>query len=519
MRTAAVTVFAVVSLFVYTIPVHASAQDNVNGWAWSDTVGWISMNCTNEPVPCSASDYGVNLEAKPGFGDRADISGWAWSDPMGWICFGMTCSGTTPDGQLPYAEYRSSFNGKDDQFYGWAQVLNLGSEGWISLNCENMNECLSSNYHVVLNDLLGTFTKEAVNDHWAWSGNDDGTGIGWIDFSGVSTSWTLAKIGQLVRPQGIYEPDNPGLVGTHFHTFDIGFIDLSAPEGFMLSCDVRRSDASVMRLAITFSETERALNPGTVNATLQYTVTNADPVDNNIPWVIQECAMSTMVSTVLCTDDGDCLPDGICDYASGKCREVVDSSDKKRPIFTHGNVWTELDYQEDFYQALKCNAGFPGQFFKNADRCDFTGDATFAQAMASGVEIEGDCFDLIDNDNNGQTDCDDRYCKGLSYTCQSHQPTMCVWGQAGDGVGDCTDIAYQSGNLCCTQQSVAESNPALQNIVDGLECVSGDANDGYFDCECTDATAFSASSTDDCFSPGYQSGDLCCNSDDEVVRL
>lgn len=512
-RTTAVTVLAVASLIVFAVPARAGVQDNVRGWAWSDTIGWISMNCTNETPACT-TEYGVHIEVKPGFDDRADLTGWAWSDPMGWICFGMTCSGTTPDGQVPYAEYRSSYNGKDDQFFGWAQVLNLGAEGWISLNCENLNECATSNYHVVLNDLLGDFTKGAFNDYWAWNGNDDGTGVGWIDFSIVSTTWTLAKIGRLIRPQGIYEPDNPGLIGTHLHTFEIGFQGISAPEGFMLSCDVKRSDASIMRLSTTFPSTVR-----NGYASVQYTVVEGDPVDNNIPWVIQDCAISTMGSTTACTDDAPCLPDGICDFVSGFCREVVDSTDKKRPIFTHGNDWTGLGSDEDQYRALKCTAGFPGQFFRNAVYCDFTGDASFALAMRRGIPVEGDCSDGIDNDGNGQIDCADRYCRGLSYICRSHTPTMCVWGQTGDGVGDCTDAAYQQGNLCCTQQSVSETDSNLQHIVNGLECVDGDPDDGYFDCGCTDATAFSASSTDDCFAPGYRSGDLCCNSDDEVVRL
>ena len=60
---------------------------------------------------------------------------------------------------------------------------------------------------------------------------------------------------------------------------------------------------------------------------------------------------------------------------------------------------------------------------------------------------------------------------------------------------------------------------AQTNIVDGLECRVGDQNDGYFDCSCTGAAQFNASGTDDCFSPGAQAGDLCCDADDTVKKL
>jgi hypothetical protein len=95
--------------------------------------------------------------------------------------------------------------------------------------------------------------------------------------------------------------------------------------------------------------------------------------------------------------------------------------------------------------------------------------------------------------------------------------TICVWGATGDGIIDCTDPSYQNGQLCCGRQSRFESDPSIQNIVDGLECAYGDQNDGYFDCDCTTEARFDESTVDDCFYPGYASGDLCCNEDDDVV--
>src|SRR5512142_1417660 len=113
----------------------AGTSDNVTGWAWSGSIGWISMNCTND-ASCATSNYGVTIADSTTYGDRGDLKGWAWSETVGWICFGVTCSGTTPEGGAPYAQYRANYNGKQDQFWGWAQILSLGNDGWIALNCD-----------------------------------------------------------------------------------------------------------------------------------------------------------------------------------------------------------------------------------------------------------------------------------------------------------------------------------------------------------------------------------------------
>src|SRR3989344_900567 len=58
-------------------PVRAAAGDDVNGYAWSDNIGWISFDGT---------DYGVDIDdtAGPTYGA---FSGYAWSDAVGWIDF------------------------------------------------------------------------------------------------------------------------------------------------------------------------------------------------------------------------------------------------------------------------------------------------------------------------------------------------------------------------------------------------------------------------------------------------
>ena len=142
-------------------------------------------------------------------------------------------------------------------------------------------------------------------------------------------------------------------------------------------------------------------------------------------------------------------------------------------------------------------------------------------ACLSGMGLESQdpaqCEDGIDNDGDGQIDCADRYCQGIAYLCKTPPPTACVYGREGDNVLDCTDPAYQRGELCCTKQSVSEASPNLQHIVNGLECTPGSANDGYYDCSCDNSGAFNASGTDDCFAPGATAGDLCCDAGGNVA--
>jgi hypothetical protein len=219
-----------------------------------------------------------------------------------------------------------------------------------------------------------------------------------------------------------------------------------------------------------------------------------------------------------CVTSANCNVHQFCDETAGFCRIRLREKMRKWPVFTHGNEWSGLDSNQDQYRALLCQSGFPGNYFNNSALCDFSGDASFALLMRRGVPLEGECHDGLDNDGNGETDCADRHCQGISYRCQTLLRTSCVWGMTGDGISDCSETSYEIGDLCCNKQPRAESAPAINQIVDGLECSYGDPYDGYFDCDCSGTVKFNESSSDDCFAPGYMTGDLCCNEDDDVVK-
>jgi len=151
-------VFAVGMVFDYKVPeIQASATDNVSGYAWSENIGWISFNCTNETPPCSGTNYGVNIDQFTG-----NFSGYAWSENIGWIDF-------APAGPYPAAPNNAAKLGSDGLVTGWARALSadgLGWDGWIKMNPSG-----GVKLNAAKNGLEG----------YAW-GSDV---VGWIDFSPV----------------------------------------------------------------------------------------------------------------------------------------------------------------------------------------------------------------------------------------------------------------------------------------------------------------------------------------------
>ena len=79
-----------------TCPYASSTTGTLTGFAWNDTVGWISFNCDNSSHTggenqCATSNYSVTIDA------NGDFLGCAWNDVVGWISFNNTgaCSSAT----------------------------------------------------------------------------------------------------------------------------------------------------------------------------------------------------------------------------------------------------------------------------------------------------------------------------------------------------------------------------------------------------------------------------------------
>src|SRR3989338_2782024 len=64
---------------------NGDAQGILSGYAWNDTIGWISLNCDESAHGgsnlCSTSNYKVQIDSNGSF------SGYAWNDVAGWISF------------------------------------------------------------------------------------------------------------------------------------------------------------------------------------------------------------------------------------------------------------------------------------------------------------------------------------------------------------------------------------------------------------------------------------------------
>ncbi len=127
----------------------------VEGYA-SSTVGEMSLDCATTPIGniCSSSNYGIcnglntthNTDGTCTDADASgDLSGYAWNDTIGWISFSCKnhdegCS-HRGSGAGDYGVYIDG--GGDFRGYAWNDVV-----GWISFNCANNSSCASSEFKV-----------------------------------------------------------------------------------------------------------------------------------------------------------------------------------------------------------------------------------------------------------------------------------------------------------------------------------------------------------------------------------
>ena len=179
----------------------------LDGYAWSNNIGWISMNCkTGSPAGgdiCGTSNYGVTV------GTGGALTGFGWSDNLGWIKFGglsgMPAGGANAvynagTGSITgFARFCSGMQGS--QYFSINNNCSGSSrtdgwDGWVSLSGA------SPSYGVVAG-VGGAFSGYAWGDEV----------VGWVDFSGVrflSAGTVFLDVGAI--PGGgltpIYTPAN-----------------------------------------------------------------------------------------------------------------------------------------------------------------------------------------------------------------------------------------------------------------------------------------------------------------------
>ncbi|MEK6901606.1 MAG: hypothetical protein AABX37_04640, partial [Nanoarchaeota archaeon] len=119
----------------------------LSGYAWSETTGWISLNCSNTSS-CGTVDYKVSNNGE------GTLSGYAYGENIGWVQFAPTGGGVTINSS-------GDFSG-----YAWGE-----NTGWIVFNCSTTSSCGTVSYKVNT-DWRPASARPACNN----SSDDDGDG-------------------------------------------------------------------------------------------------------------------------------------------------------------------------------------------------------------------------------------------------------------------------------------------------------------------------------------------------------
>ena len=184
-----------------------SGGAELNGYAWSDTIGWISFNCRTGGLTggniCGSVNYNVRLD------EDGNFYGYAWSDNIGWIKFGNLSN--FPDNTAGIGMYDENAyiygNYPDVYIKGWARACagtvsgtcadmtsrTDGWDGWISFR-GNASDATFSQYGVQMSAAGGT------SNSFAWGGPV----VGWIsmdetDFYNNAIVYDLTVNGCTIR--------------------------------------------------------------------------------------------------------------------------------------------------------------------------------------------------------------------------------------------------------------------------------------------------------------------------------
>jgi hypothetical protein len=193
----------------------------LNGYAWSSNIGWISLNCRTGGAGrsdiCNTNDYQVRIT------QAGNLMGYAWSPNIGWIRFNDFPSTQTFQERHPFpvangvggtSYVRPSVTGT----YTSATNHNLTFRGW-ALTCaifENRDGSMGCSGHVLSDMYKGGWdgwislngTNYGVNSanfgspQYVWGS----TVVGWVDISShvnfysptalTGTGCTITTVGQ-----------------------------------------------------------------------------------------------------------------------------------------------------------------------------------------------------------------------------------------------------------------------------------------------------------------------------------
>ncbi len=155
---------AIVLGVVYEPDAYAqSSGGSMTGYAWSDTIGWLSLN---------GGSYGISVSGS------GTLSGYAWSDNIGWV------SANSSDlAGCPSAPCSASID-ENGNLTGWLKVVSGGSsqsggwDGFISLSGSGYGPSRQAN---------GNFSGYVWGD----------INVGWVDFKYASTDYLAEPVADL----------------------------------------------------------------------------------------------------------------------------------------------------------------------------------------------------------------------------------------------------------------------------------------------------------------------------------
>ncbi|PCI20894.1 hypothetical protein COB64_01390 [Candidatus Wolfebacteria bacterium] len=204
-----------------------------SGWAWSDTIGWISF---------SGSTYNVSVVNSSG-----DLSGYAWSSNIGWISFNENDVASCPSG------VGANIDASTGEVSGWIRALS-GDEP-DALRSGDWDGCIQlSGTNHSSPDLSGNggVTYDKINRKlvgFAW-GSDV---VGWIDLVDVSISVPLGSSLNLVaNPLTLPSSGGTSLLTWMSRDIQVGSCTASSTDG---SWTGSRSEIDLVGESVSLSQT------------------------------------------------------------------------------------------------------------------------------------------------------------------------------------------------------------------------------------------------------------------------
>lgn len=205
-------------------------DDRVDGYAGSAAVGYLQLDCLTPPpggtADCvTAGDWRVTKDA------GGHLAGWAWSETVGWISFSDGNAGA--GGSFPYGVSIDVSSGPDrGEFSGWAWNAIVG---WISFNCANDHDpdsggaqgiCSSRDYQVKADlPLGGGDSGDLISSTFDFS-SGEGVMLNALMWKGLLPTGTVVKLqiassntdsspSGFAGPDGTnatyYQPGGPGI--------------------------------------------------------------------------------------------------------------------------------------------------------------------------------------------------------------------------------------------------------------------------------------------------------------------